>query len=550
MGKYFKEAFARDAMVILGLTILILTLFLTLSFKSRDEELRVKYLDALQHTKVSLENSLKNDFESLKIVRLQIPARPSSSSTQFISRALKEAEGSFTLANNGFGTPYYLKIGKEILLVSSRGRIATPELSLGDSFLKIKNQKLEQSLYVDEDAFYLALKIDQDSYLILKRPREVGDKNIWQSAEYFTEKFGIQNLDPYHLFEKPIIISAIAYGSYISLDFLQSVILLPAHQPYNFIQHLQYEVKRTLFILLIGFLFLMYMAISYNRIVRKTHAHYEKDFNSIREELLEAQSLAIQEQKERVQNQRITACLEQLHQALLEFNVRFHQQCVEIREMGKILIQNLTDPEKSFLSLAEQLRLLVNIHQNADCLSYGIIKPNNKANYSLSTIVEQALALCKGEIIKSNISLTTEIESRAEDICVDRMYLTQLLVNLLRKSLERLPKEGWINVKFELKEISNKKSLKLTFEDNGFLMSPQKIKSFRPKAEINMQAFNPLNLPWSSIEAMILHYSGTLNKNESSSGVNRCDVTVFLEDENVEEAESNVVKLFGTSHAQ
>lgn len=71
MGKEFKEAFERDAMVVLGLTIFILTLFLTLSFRSRGEELHAKHLDVLQHTKVILENSFKNDIEGLKVVRLQ-----------------------------------------------------------------------------------------------------------------------------------------------------------------------------------------------------------------------------------------------------------------------------------------------------------------------------------------------------------------------------------------------------------------------------------------------------------------------------------------------
>ena len=463
---------------------------------------------------------------------------------------LKKGDASFVSANNGFGTPYYLKIGKETLLVSARGRIETPEFSLGDSFLKIKNQKPEESLYVDKDAFYLVLKIDQGVYLILKRPREVVDKNIWQSMEDFTEKFDIQNLEPYHIWEKPTVISTIAYGAYLSLDSLHSVILLPAKESYDFTQHLPYELKNIVLIILNGFLFLFYMAISYKRTIRRVHSYYEKDFNSINEDLLQTQSLAIKDQKERVQNQRITARLDQLYQALLELNVRFHQQCVEIREMGKILIQNLTDPEKSFLSLAEQLRLLVDIHQNADSLSYGIIKPNNKANFSLSAITEQALALCEDEIIKSNVSVTTEIDPTIEDVCIDRTYLAQLLVNLLRKSLERLPREGWVKLKLELKKLSNKKALKLTIEDNGFLMSPQKIKSFRPKSKNNIQAFNPLNLPWPSIEAMVLHYGGALDKNELSTGVNRCDVTVFLEDENVEEVENNVVKLFGTSHAQ
>ena len=72
MGKYFKEAFVRDAMVVLGLTIFILTLFLTLSFRGRGEELRSKHLDALQHTKLSLENSIKHDCDALKIIRTQI----------------------------------------------------------------------------------------------------------------------------------------------------------------------------------------------------------------------------------------------------------------------------------------------------------------------------------------------------------------------------------------------------------------------------------------------------------------------------------------------
>ncbi|MGN6670859.1 MAG: sensor histidine kinase, partial [Candidatus Nucleicultricaceae bacterium] len=101
----------------------------------------------------------------------------------------------------------------------------------------------------------------------------------------------------------------------------------------------------------------------------------------------------------------------------------------------------------------------------------GIIKPNNKINCRLSAITEQAIALCESEIIKSNISVTTEIDPTIEDICIDRTYLAQLLINLLRKSLERLPKEGWIKLKCELKELSNKKALKLTIDDNGFLIS-------------------------------------------------------------------------------
>ena len=123
--------------------------------------------------------------------------------------------------------------------MSAYGRIETPELSRGDVLLKIKNQKSEQSLYVDKDAFYLVLKIYQGAYLILKRPREVGDKNIWQSAEDFTKKFGIQNLEACHLWEKPMLIGTIAYAAYLSLDSLQSVILLPAKESYDFTLHLK-----------------------------------------------------------------------------------------------------------------------------------------------------------------------------------------------------------------------------------------------------------------------------------------------------------------------
>lgn len=122
---------------------------------------------------------------------MQIAARPTNASTQSIAILLKKSEPSFTSSNNGFGIPYYLRIGKETLLVSARGRIATPEISLGDVLLKIKNQKPEESFYVDEEAFYQVLKIDQDSYSILKRSREMGDNNIWQSVEDFTEKLGI-----------------------------------------------------------------------------------------------------------------------------------------------------------------------------------------------------------------------------------------------------------------------------------------------------------------------------------------------------------------------
>lgn len=104
--------------------------------------------------------------------------RPINANIKSISTLLKETESSFKTNNNDFGIPYYLRIGKETLLVSARGRIATPEFSLGDALLKIKDQNLEQALYIDEDAFYLVLQIDQGAYLILKRPREVEDKNI------------------------------------------------------------------------------------------------------------------------------------------------------------------------------------------------------------------------------------------------------------------------------------------------------------------------------------------------------------------------------------
>lgn len=54
-----KKPSLSDAMVVLGLTILILTMFLSISFRSRGEELREKQLDVLQHIRASLENSFK-----------------------------------------------------------------------------------------------------------------------------------------------------------------------------------------------------------------------------------------------------------------------------------------------------------------------------------------------------------------------------------------------------------------------------------------------------------------------------------------------------------
>jgi hypothetical protein len=124
-----------------------------------------------------------------------------------------------------------------------------------------------------------------------------------------------------------------------------------------------------------------------------------------------------------------------------------------------------------------------------------------------------------------------------------------LLGSVLQKSLERIPKDGFIKLVITKDSIENKEALKIVIQDSGFVLEGKNLRRFQPQNDKNIQHFNPLNLPWASLEAMVHQLNGTILKSQLNEGVNNTEVVLGLESVDASEG-NNVVKLFGPAHAQ
>lgn len=554
MRQYFNNSLIRDSLWVLGATSILLILFLSVSFYCARHMQYKEYLSSLQYKKEFLEEKFSKESTVLMLIRARIQALNPQSYEKEIPVFLKENYQSLQRVDEGISAKYYLSIKKDLILLSALGRVDIHGGSLEAIIPWIKDQRRPEALYVKGEALYHVLNVSDQSYVILKRPIEtIFNGESFQDSEIVHSRdlshLPLKSLKNYECLEIPIAYNGKSFDSYIFLKNFEMVVLFPVKEPYSITAHLVSQREIILLIIATCFLFLIYMALVYRRIKSRIEQQYVNTLEFYKDTIEKNREIYHTQLQENTSLLNLQKCSDLSFKRLLSFNVRFHQLSAEIGEISKILIQNLTAPEKSIISLSEQLRLLVGIHQNADYLTQGTIKASNYKMHHIETLARQALELCQGAIQKNNINLMIEINDDVGESYLDDQFFIQFLGSTLQKSLERVPKGGFIKLVITRDSTQNKEALKIVIQDNGFVLEGKNLKRFQHQNDKNIQHFNPLNLPWVSLEAMAHQLNGTILKSQLKAGVNNTEVILGLDivDEN---EGNNVVKLFGPAHAQ
>lgn len=534
----------------------ILLIFIIVSFKLSLDLKQKETLLFLRDAKETLEIKLSNYSAFLKLIRARIQHLEPSAYEKEIPSILKEDYSSLLKIKDDSVSTYYLTIRTGPILFSSLGKIEDPSISFGEVLSWIRQQKNSESVYVNEKALYFVLSTGDGSYFLLKRSLErlldiPEFSNFAIIPSNAISHLPIQQLKNSQILDVPIIYKQTLFQSYVFLKNYHLVVLFPPQAPYTLWTHLVNYHGIFSIITVLGILFLIYLALVYKRMELRFEKKYHKEIETYKASLVRQENLLgdyIHENKDLLVLQNY--CEGKL-KTIFSLNARFYQLGVEILEISKILIQHLTMNEQSKLSLADQLRLSVGIHDNAHSLINGMIKLNTLKTHQTEDLIRASLALCEGSILKNNIRPYIEIQDNIREIYVDELYFTQLLTNLFHKSLERVPKDGTIKLLIEKVMDQGRSSLKLAIEDDGFILDEKNLKRFPHKKGSMLKEINPLNLPWSSIEILIHKIKGNIQRKSLDSKINITELIIPLMSPNEQqETESNIVKLFEKPHVQ
>lgn len=92
----------------------------------------------------------------------------------------------------------------------------------------------------------------------------------------------------------------------------------------------------------------------------------------------------------------------------------------------------------------------------------------------LPDLVRQALALIQHDLETNHIMLETEFEDRIPLVLIDRMQIQQVLLNLLRNSVDALGKRrGYTRVLCVATKVDGNLAVRVSVEDNGAGISRQ-----------------------------------------------------------------------------
>lgn len=556
MGKYFNNLFLRDSLWVLGINVSMLLLFIAISFKlSFDNNLK-EYHFLLRDTEKQLEKKLDNYISILKLMKTRVQSLEPNFFEKKIPLVLNENYSSLLKISNDSISKYYIDLTNPPTVLSALGKAYDPSITFNDFIERLETQKTSELVYANEKDFYIALSTGKNGYLLVKFPNEeLLNIGRFQDFEIVTSdslnRLPIQKLQDHQILDKNITYKQKPFQSYVFLKNYNLAILLPPQAPYTLWKHLIDYKFILMLIVALGVLFLTHLAFVYKRMELRFEKKYHKEIEAYKASLVRQENLLgdyIHENKKLLALQNY--CEETL-KTIFNLNARFYQLGVEILEISKILIQHLTMNEQSKLSLADQLRLSVGVHDNAHSLINGMIKFNTFKTHQTEDLIRASLALCERSILKNNIRPYIEIQDSIREIYVDELYFTQLLTNLFHKSLERVPKDGTIKLLIEKVMDQGQSSLKLTIEDDGFILDEKNLKRFLHKKGSMLKDINPLNLPWSSIEVLIHQIKGNIQRKNLDSRINITELIIPLRAPNEQqEVESNIVKLFEKPYVQ
>lgn len=150
---------------------------------------------------------------------------------------------------------------------------------------------------------------------------------------------------------------------------------------------------------------------------------------------------------------------------------------------GTAIINHTIKNEIALISMAaENIKLYCNesnsyiddsiniIHESTGHLSAMVSRINEQMSdivivmdyHNLASIISSTLGMLKGELINRNITVIKNIQY-SDNIYCDEIHVREILMNLLKNSIEAMNEDG----KITIKALKNKKNITLSITDNG-----------------------------------------------------------------------------------
>lgn len=127
------------------------------------------------------------------------------------------------------------------------------------------------------------------------------------------------------------------------------------------------------------------------------------------------------------------------------------------------ICSRISDQSRRAAAVVERLRALVRRGTNA------------KASHDMRKIITNTLLLFDYEVQKSGISIVTHAPGELPDVFIDEIQIQQILVNLVKNSLDALVDSGQAAGKVEISVSSSPDKLSVTVRDNGPGIKPESL---------------------------------------------------------------------------
>ena len=148
----------------------------------------------------------------------------------------------------------------------------------------------------------------------------------------------------------------------------------------------------------------------------------------------------------------------------------------------------------------------------------------NKDIIDINLLIEEVVKNIKMLCTKNNIELKTKIIDDEIYINADYNRLTQVFINLLKNSVEAIPKNK--KGKIEVKEILNNKNLIISVQDNGTGMSKELLNKIKEPFYTTKPKGTGLGVSLS--EEIIKAHNGTLNYESKENKYTKVIITLPL----------------------
>jgi len=133
---------------------------------------------------------------------------------------------------------------------------------------------------------------------------------------------------------------------------------------------------------------------------------------------------------------------------------------IQLNQLNEEDLDDIRESMKSIKSRSEGLFEFVNIYREIDRI------PTPKfENISISKLIESTILLFNNELINKNIKLKTSVESNIHTLRADFNLLQQVIINLIKNSIEAL--ENTIKPNIEIHTSFTNDSVKIDVKDNG-----------------------------------------------------------------------------------